>query len=145
MSQPEYVKLTCRPESFRTIETTGVRWLDWDADFELARQTWVAKSLDLSRSDWLDFGPMGYRFCAYVEQGSVLALASEFRFSDTAWMLAGVQTLESHRLRGLGTKVSAFVTASILEAGKFATCETAWDNVPMLKTAARLGYVEVAR
>jgi hypothetical protein len=141
MSRPAYVKLTCQPESFRTFETAGVRWLDWDADFELARRSWAMSALELTRDNWEESRQLGYRYCAFVEQGTILALAAEYRFSEAAWMLAAVSTPESHRLQGLATKVSAFVTASILEAGRLATCETAWNNLPMLKTAAKLGYV----
>ena len=133
------VHLTCGPDSFRPADTTSVRWLEWDADFEMARRFWPAE-IPLSRSDWDECRALGYRYVAVIQDGFVLALAAEYRFSEDAWMLAGVRTLESHRRLGLAKKVAASVTESILSNGRLAICETATTNTAMLATARALGY-----
>ena len=76
-----------------------------------------------------------------------MAIAAEWRYADDAWEAAAVSTLESHRRRGYGKRVVAFVTAHILASGRLATCHTAPDNLAMLRTALRqqpavgVGYV----
>ena len=133
-------KLICDRATFLATECSSARWLDWDADFEMARQYWSAIPCPLERTDWEQARDAGYRYCAVLQDKQIVALAAEYRFSDAAWMLAAVSTAKAHRRRGYGKKVCSFVTAHILESVRLATCETRVDNVPMIRTAESIGF-----
>lgn len=133
------VRFTCDRGTFLGGESAAVRWLDWDADYEMAQQFWPP-GIPLTRQVWEEAWDAGYRYCAVVEGKRIVALAAEYRFSDEAWMLAGVRTAEPHRRRGLGKQVCAFAVAHILGSGRLATCETREDNLAMMRTAESIGF-----
>ena len=140
MPESGYVGLVFTTATLQAVDTSGVRWLDRDADYELARALWPPE-FPLSRLDWEDAHRLGYRYCGLLEDRRVVAIAAEWRYADDAWEAAAVSTLESHRRRGYGKRVVTFVTAHILASGRLATCHTAPDNVAMLRTALSVGYV----
>ena len=133
------VNLVCDRATFRGGETDAVRWLDWDADFEMAQRYWPP-NLPLTRDVWDDARAVGYRYCGLIENGQILALAAEFRFSETAWMLAAVGTAVAYRRRGYGKRVSTFVTSHIVGEGRVATCMTRDESLPMIRTAESIGF-----
>jgi RimJ/RimL family protein N-acetyltransferase len=133
-------KLICDRGTFVAAECGAARWLDWDADFEMAQQYWSRIPCALERKDWDEARDAGYRYCAIIQDKQIVALAAEYRFSDEAWMLAAVSTAEARRRRGYGKQVCSFVTAHILESVRLATCETRVDNVPMIRTAESIGF-----
>jgi len=133
------LRFTCNKATFVAHECAAVRWLDWDADFEMAQPFWPT-GIPFDRQDWEEARRAGYRYCAVVEGNRIVAMAAVYRFSDEAWMLAAVRTAESHRCRGLGRQVSTFVTGHILNSGRLATCETRADNIPMIRTAESVGF-----
>jgi RimJ/RimL family protein N-acetyltransferase len=132
-------KLKCDRSDFRGTDTSAVRWLEWDADFEMARQFWPT-GIPLTRQMWEEARDAGYRYCAVVEGKEIVALAAEYRFSDAAWMLAAVRTSDRYRRRGYGKMVTSFVTKHILDSGRIATCEARDDNLAMIRTAESIGY-----
>ena len=134
------MSLRCTPTTYQVTDTSGVRWLDRDADFELARALWPAEQ-PLSRHDWEEAHDAGYRYCGVIEGGRLVAMAAEWRYSEEAWEAAAVRTLDDYRRRGHGKRVVAFVTAHILTSGRVATCHTASDNLAMIRTALSVGYV----
>lgn len=133
------IRLTCDKTTFADVVCDAVRWLDWDADYEMARRIWP-EEYPLAREVWEEARRLGYRYCAIVEGQEIVAVAAEYRFSEEAWMLAAVRTAAGHRRRGLGKQVCAFVTAHILAAGRLATCDTGEDNLAMIRTAQSIGF-----
>lgn len=82
-------------------------------------------------------------------------MAAVWKYCDTAWEAAAVGTRPatrtrhargaSVRRRGFGKAVVSFVTNTILEAGRLATCSTSGDNIAMQRTAAAVGFYVVRR
>ena len=88
----EYVELTCTRSDFHPVETSRVRWLDWEQDYELARTMWPDES-PLSRETWLEAKELGYRYCGIVDrrpagQPRLLSIAAVWHYSKTAWEAA---------------------------------------------------------
>lgn len=133
------ITLTCDRSSFEPTDFSNVRWLDWDADFERAQRFWPPYA-PLSRQIWDQARRDGYRYCAIIEGGEIAAIATEYRFSDEAWMVAAVRTGALFRRRGYGKSVVSFVAAHILAAGRLATCVTRDDNIAMIRTAESVGF-----
>ena len=133
------LEFSCDKATFRRVGFGAVRWLDWEADFEMAQHFWSPCN-PLTRQVWDGARNAGYRYCAVVENKQITAIAAEYRFSDDVWMLAAVATAEASRRRGYGKQVCAFVTAHILESGRTAICGTREDNLPMIRTAESIGY-----
>jgi hypothetical protein len=134
------VSLVCTPETFMPAPDPRVRWLDQEADFPLARESWEAKGLPMTRADWDDWHRQGYRYCGIIEDQRLVAFAAAWAYSPTAWELAAVHTREGYSSRGYSKDVCSFVTAHILASGRQATCSTRIDNSPMLRVVASLGY-----
>jgi len=132
-------RLICDKDTFRGRESDAVRWLDRDADFEMA-QRFSPAEIGLTKQMWEEARNAGYRYCAVVQDNEIVALAAEYRFSDEAWMLASVRTADAYRRRGLGKEVCSFVTAHILTSGRLATCETIENNLPMIRIAESIGF-----
>ena len=141
---PRQVSLECTLQTFLPAPDPRVRWLDRDADFALAHESWEARGTPISRADWDDWHRTGYRYCGIVEHQRLVAFAAVWRYSPTAWELAAVQTREGYRSRGYAKAVCSFVTAHILGSGRTATCNTRADNAPMLRVATKLGFQPVS-
>jgi predicted GNAT family acetyltransferase len=136
------ISLVCNKEDLVPADMAGIRWLDRDADYVLARTYWRGRGQELSRQTWEEAHALGYRYAALVQEDQILSCAAAWRYSDHAWEVAAVGTLPSFRRQGYATRVVAFVTAYILAAGRVATCHTAEDNVAMRATARRVGFRE---
>jgi GNAT superfamily N-acetyltransferase len=134
------VSLVCTSDTFVPAADPRVRWLDQDTDFPLARESWAAKGIWMTRADWDEWHRHGYRYCGIVEDQRLVALAAVWTYSPTAWELAAVQTREGYRSRGYAKAVCSFATAHILASGRVATCGTGADNAPMLRVATSLGF-----
>jgi predicted GNAT family acetyltransferase len=138
------VSLVCTKEDFLLVgNSSGIRWLDLEADEVLAAAYWRERGQDLSRATWEEAHASGFRYAALVQGGRIVSSAAAWRYSDAAWEVAAVGTLEAFRRRGYATRVVAFVTAHILDAGRVATCHTADENVAMRATARRVGFRRV--
>ncbi len=136
------LSLVCNKQDLIAVDATGIRWLDRDADYALASAYWRGRGQDLSRETWEEAHASGYRYAALVQEGQIVSSAAAWRYSDPAWEVAAVGTLEAFRRRGYATRVVAFVTAYILASGRVATCHTADDNVAMQATARHVGFRE---
>jgi RimJ/RimL family protein N-acetyltransferase len=139
-AQAPIVSLVCTPETFMPAPDPRVRWFNQETDFALARESWEAKGLPLTRGDWHEWHRQGYRYCGIVEDQRLVAFAAAWEYSPTAWELAAVQTREGYRSQGFARAVCSFVTAHVLASGRRATCSTRIDNVPMLRVATNLGF-----
>jgi len=137
-----HVNLECVADTFRPCQPYAVRWLDVEADYPLARDSWA---FPISPEDWRSFRDEGYQYCAVVEDGRIVSIAAVWSYSDQAWELAAVATLPEFRRRGYGKSVASFVTAAILSEGRRATCLTAADNVAMQQTAQSVGFYVAPR
>jgi predicted GNAT family acetyltransferase len=137
------ISFVCSVQDLIPLDATGIRWLEQDADYALARAYWGARGQDLSRDTWEGAHASGYRYAALVREGRILSCAAAWRYSDEAWEVAAVGTLDEFRRQGYATRVVAFVTAYILASGRVATCSTGEDNVAMRATARRVGFREV--
>lgn len=138
------ISLVCTKEDFLPVENQpGIRWLDRNADYVLAAAYWRGHGQDLSRETWEEAHASGYRYAALVQGGQIVSAAAAWRYSDQAWEVAAVGTLEAFRRRGYASRVVAFVTAYILDAGQTATCHTGEDNLAMRATARRIGFREL--
>jgi RimJ/RimL family protein N-acetyltransferase len=148
MENEKIVALICTPETFTPVGHEEVRWLDQDEDLGLYQQSSRDRQADpLSpegsvgvpeRSDWEEWHDQGYRYCALIQDGMILARAASWTYSETAWELAAVWTHEDHRGRGYAKAVCSFVTAHILAGPGRATCHT--SNPAMIRVAESLGY-----
>jgi RimJ/RimL family protein N-acetyltransferase len=144
------VRYECTRHTFRPNTRYPVRWLDWDSDYALALAMWPATS-PLTLGVWREARQLGYRYCAVVErtcvhagaQARILSIAAVWRYSETAWEVAAVRTRPDARRRGYARAVVSFVTTHILDAGRRATCTTAWDNVAMQRTAESVGFQRI--
>jgi predicted GNAT family acetyltransferase len=136
------ISLVCNKQDLVPADDAGIRWLDPDADYILARVYWRGHGQKLSRETWEDAHVSGYNFAALVREGQIISCAAAWRYSDQAWEVAAVSTLEAFRRQGYATRVVAFVTAYILASGRVATCHTAEDNIAMRATAGRVGFRE---
>lgn len=142
-----YLNLTCTRDTFRPSLTADVRWLDWEADSELARALWALQGFVYSDEGWRELWSgaraEGYRYCAVIEDGTIASRAAVWRYSDEAWEVAAVYTAPAWRRQGYARSVVSFVTAYILDAGRVATCHTNVDNLAMARTAEAVGFREV--
>ena len=139
--QPESIGMVCTAETFRPCYTVDVRWLDWDEDFELARELWARAEYDLSKDEWLSFRDSGYTYCGVVVDGRIASRAAVFTRTKTEWEAAAVWTLDGYQHRGYAKSVVSFVTQSILDSGHLATCHTDHDNAAMIATARGVGFI----
>jgi ribosomal protein S18 acetylase RimI-like enzyme len=139
-TDPTTVSLTCTSMTFRPHRSYPVCWLDWDADFERAQGLWPS-NFPLTREIWEGAQEAGYHYCGVVEGDILVASAAVWRYSDAAWEVAAVRTLEAYRRRGYGRAVVSFATAHILAQGRVATCHTAATNLAMRRVAAQVGFV----
>ena len=134
------VLFACTRDTFIPVDTTRVRWLIKDVDYELARDYWRKRHSPLSYKDWATAHTVGYQYAAILDQGQVISCAGVWRFSEPAWEVAAVSTLEPYRHKGHGKQVVAYVTAHILEANRLATCSTGNENTAMIATAKSVGF-----
>jgi predicted GNAT family acetyltransferase len=118
-----------------------VRRLDVEREFPLAERLWARRGRALTLEEWRQFHRDGYRYCAIVADGQIIATAAAWKYSDTAWEVAAVGTVEEHRRQGLGKAVISFITAHLLQQGRLATCHTEPDNEAMIRTAQSVGFV----
>ncbi|MCL5999144.1 MAG: GNAT family N-acetyltransferase [Chloroflexi bacterium] len=134
------IHLACTQRDYVPLDCASARWLDWDADYELARELWAAQQQALSYPTWVEARDLGYTYAGIVEDGKVISCAAVWRYSEQAWEVAAVITRDGYRRRGYSKRVIAFVTAYILAHGRLATCTTRDDNVAMLATAKSVGF-----
>ena len=135
--------LLCTKETIIPVDGSGVRWLDPDADYGLAKTYWGELGQDLRQSTWRQAHEHGYRYAAIVQCERIISLAAVWRFSENAWDAAAVSTLEGYRRRGHAKRVVGFVAAHILDSGMAATCCTRDSNAAMIATAESVGYRRV--
>jgi predicted GNAT family acetyltransferase len=127
-------------DDFISADSTGVRWLDMEKDYILARDYWAAIGQELKNSTWMKAYEFGYEYAAVIEFERIVSIAAVWRFSDKVWELAAVNTLPSRRQRGYSKRVVSFVTSSILQADRLATCSTDDRNIAMIATAKSVGF-----
>ena len=137
------ISLVCSKPDLIPVDDTGIRWLDLEVDYALARAYWRGHGQDLSRDTWEGAHVSGYQYAALVREGQILSCAAAWRYSDEAWEVAAVGTLDGFRRQRYAMRVVAFVTAYILAAGRAATCHTGEDNAAMQATARRVGFREI--
>jgi len=134
----------CTEQSLRPITLNEVIWLDHDKDYELAKIYWAKHGLELPYSMWLEAQESGYEYAAIIKNGAIVSCAAVWRFSDVAWEVSAVTTLEAHRQQGNSRKVVSFITRFILSEGRTPTTSTQDDNLAMIAKAKSVGFQEVA-
>ena len=134
-----HVSLICTRASFRPIDCSRVRWLDWVQHYPLAAAYWP-EEFALLPEDWEQNRADGFRYCAIVEDGAIAALAAVWTYSNTHWEVASVSTAPSYRQQGYAKAVVSFATAHILEHDRKATILTRDTNVAMCKAAESVGF-----
>jgi ribosomal protein S18 acetylase RimI-like enzyme len=140
------IGLICTADSFRPLEDPAVRWLDREEDLTLFQHLRLAIGADPpTAEDWQSWHRQGYRYCGVAGSEAILAKAAVWPRTDTAWELAAVLTHPDCRGRGYAKAVCSFATASILAAGRTATCHTHTTNTAMLRVAESLGYCREER
>ncbi len=65
------IHLTCAQNDLAPIDCSAIRWLDRDADFDLARELWAACGYELTRADWVEAHNAEYTYAAIVEAGMI--------------------------------------------------------------------------
>lgn len=118
-----------------------VRWLGWgEADFMELRLFWPT-DLPLTQAILDEARVDGYQYCIGSVGAMPAGCGAVWRYSDTAWEVAGIQTLPAYRGQGVAKSVVSFITSYILVNGRQATLTTAVDNIPMQKVAEAVGFV----
>ena len=110
------------------------------ADYELARELWAKFPYSLSLEQWVTAHSYGYQYVAILDQGQIISSAAVWRFSEKAWDVAAVGTLEPYQRKGYSKQIASFVTAYILESNRLATCATRDGNIAMIATAKSVGF-----
>jgi ribosomal protein S18 acetylase RimI-like enzyme len=140
----DVVSLICTARTFLPVKHEEARWLDDGTDLPLFQRFASATvGVPPSPAEWEEWRQQGYRYCALMLGGEIVAKAAIWTYSDAAWELAAVATLPGHRRQGYGKKICSFATAAILAAGRDATCHVMSGNEPMLRLAERIGYRRV--
>jgi GNAT superfamily N-acetyltransferase len=134
------IHLACSQRDFIQLDCAAVRWLNRDADYELAREMWAVDGFELTHADWVEAHDIGFTYAGIVEDGILISCAAMWRNSDQAWEVAAVSTRDGYRRLGYSRRVVAFVTSYILQHGRRATCTTHDTNAAMLATAKSVGF-----
>jgi predicted GNAT family acetyltransferase len=137
----DWVEYICTAATFKPDARHPVRWLDVEQDYDLVRAFMrVFSSDDLSRDEWRSFKDMGYTYAAVIEDDAIVSWAAVWTYSDDAWEVATPTTRPDARGKGYATSVVSFVTQHILDSGRLASCGTHMTNIPMQRTAERVGF-----
>lgn len=83
----------------------------------------------------------GYVFGAF-DGDKLGAIATAIVQSAEAWVLVGIETRKDLRGKGLGSAVTAAMTAAGLERVKTVSLTVATDNAPALAVYRKLGFLE---
>ncbi len=134
------IHLTCTQEEFAPPDYSSVRWLELDADFELARGLWAACQQELTYPTWVEAHDLGYTYAGIIVEEKLVSCAAVWRYSEQAWEVAAVVTRDGYRRRGYSKQAVAFVTAYIFEQSRRPTCTTNDDNIAMIATARSVGF-----
>lgn len=141
------IKLQCKTDSFRGSTHNSVLEFDAYENYELLNEFFGSfdKSLMCSKEEYFDDGIDYDIWDDYVilEDGKIVARAGIWKYSQTAWEVAGVSTLPEYRCKGYGEMVVSHCTAIILNNGKIATCTTRDTNIAMRRTAEKVGFTEI--
>jgi len=138
------VSFSCTRSTFVPVDTHRVQWLQKDVDYGLARDYWQNSRSPLTHPTWIMAHSIGYQYAAILDQEQVISLAGVWRFSDSAWDVAAVSTLEPFQRQGFAKQVVSFVTAYILDANHLATCSTGDTNLAMIATARSVGFQQIS-
>jgi hypothetical protein len=131
----------CDRRSFAPVHDEHlVRWLDPTADDDRFVEFCRQRGEEVAAGDLGRRAAEGFRYAGSFEGGRMVARAAQWARSEDEWELAAVATLDSHRCRGLGRSVCAFVTEAIVGSGRVATCHTDAANVGMRRIAESLGF-----
>lgn len=79
-------------------------------------------------------------FYAVFEGERIAALGSSFIAIPEVWNLVSIATHKDFRSRGFATEVTSALVARALEETKVVTVTVASDNIPALKTYAKIGF-----
>jgi len=139
-NQTEIVRYRCTSDTFISADTSEVRWLIPGKDTELMDDYLRPRGFAWLEEDWVDALKAGYSYCAVIKDNKIVSTAAVWKYSEGAWEVAAVHTLDEYQRRGLGAKVVSFVAQYILENHKIATCTTRADNMAMRKTAESVGF-----
>ena len=140
MTESTLVYFTCTTADLLPIDSNGVRWLNPDKDYELARRYWASFDQTLRKSTWIKAHEYCYEYAANLENNWITACAAAWRFSENTWDVAAVSTLPDYRRQGRSRATIAFVTAHILEAGRVATCCTEANNQAAISAIRSVGF-----
>ena len=78
-----------------------------------------------------------------MQDDKIVSCAGVWRYSDEAWEVAAVGTLDGFCHKGHTKRIGAFVAAYILASGRLATCSTDDGNIAMIATAKRVGFQKI--
>jgi len=131
-----------------------VRWLDLPEDFAMLQANYLLRAQETRDKKFsefarnmtpADFPGEQWKFCAWLEDGEILAKAGVLYMTDRNWEIAAVWTHPRHRGRGYAKAVCAFAARYILENGKRATCGTEKKNTAMRRVMQGIGMTEQKR
>ena len=137
---PSQYYYVCNNRTFSPDIRHKVRWLDLSSDWPQVKEFWP---VPINEKMWKEAHQIGYQYAAAFENGQINSVAALLPYSEAAWELSAVHSRESTRGVGFSTSVCSFVTSAILKSGRLATVSTRIDNIPMQRTARKIGYVQV--
>lgn len=135
----------CTEQNLYPVPVNEVSWLDREKDYERAKTYWAKHGLELPFSMWQEAHESGYQYAAIIDNEEIVSCAAVWRFSDDAWEVSAVTTLEAYRRQGYSKKIVSFITRFILDGGRTATTSTQDDNIAMIATAKSVGFQEIAQ
>lgn len=135
-----HLEFECTKETYRPGRHDIVRWLDPYFDLGLVRESWESWLQPPTQETWDALHQQGYRYCAIIYQGLIVAVAAVWTYSEEAWELAAVHTHPDFRRLGCAKATCAFVTDYIIRNHRRATCHTTDTNEGMIAVLKGLGY-----
>jgi predicted GNAT family acetyltransferase len=144
MDKIQYVKLRCTKRTFRPILSEKTRWWAKD-DWREHRTATYPPFLAHHKKTWDRLYRQGYRFCATLKKGRIIAAAGLWPRYKDCWEVIAVGVKHGMRSKGLGRAIVAFVTDEILKTGRMATLTTNINNIAMQRAARAVGFKTIRK
>ena len=140
------IKFQCTKDSFKGSTHNCVLEFDAYENYEQLNEYFGSfdKSLMCPKEEYFDgFDYDTWDDYVIFEDGKIVSRAGIWKYSQTAWEVAGVSTLPEYRCKGYGKIIVSHCTAIILNNDKTATCTTSDTNIAMRRTAEKVGFMEL--
>lgn len=140
------MKFICTSDSFRGPSAGCVSEFDAYKSFEQLMEYYRSfdKNLRYTKEEYFQSAIPYDIWDDYViwADAKIVSRAAIWKYSPTAWEVAGVSTLPEHRGKGYSEMLVSHCTAIILASGRVATCTTEDTNTAMRRVLEKVGFTE---